>query len=165
MDYASLRKKNSGSLAVIIALVACVLLSATMLFSRLISYSPADQTQRIPLTKSNGVTHVTTRPRAGLIPPTGIVLAADGGLAGLVVVRNGEDLHIRLAGPHGVFVAGLVAGVCQHHRRGQHSAGGGDQTCPGPGGHMGDTVGLGQRDPLGLIGGAVGDQSAEQHRS
>ena len=77
MDYASLRKKNSGSLAAVIALVVCVLLSATMLFSRLIAYAPAQKTQRIPLTKSNGVTHVTsTKPRAGVIPPTGRVLAA-----------------------------------------------------------------------------------------
>ena len=76
MDYASLRKKNSGSLAAVIALVVCVLLSATMLFSRLIAYAPAQNTQRIPLTKSNGVTHVTTKPRAGVIPPTGRVLAA-----------------------------------------------------------------------------------------
>lgn len=70
MDYASLRKKNSGTLVSVIALLVCVVLSATMLFGRLLTYSAEERIQRIPLTKSNGITHVTPGklPRSAAMP-------------------------------------------------------------------------------------------------
>lgn len=73
-DYASLRKKNNGALVMIIVLAVCVALTATLLFGRLLSFSPADRTQRIPLTESNGITHVIPNPRSALRP--GRLLAA-----------------------------------------------------------------------------------------
>ena len=39
-------------------LLLCVILSAAMLFSRLVSYTKADTRQYIPLTRSNGITTV-----------------------------------------------------------------------------------------------------------
>ena len=76
-DYASLRKKNSGNLAMLIVLGVCVLLSATLLFSRLLNYSPMERVQQIPLTKSNGITHVTAdRGRTAAVPMPPKVLAA-----------------------------------------------------------------------------------------
>ena len=67
-DYASLRKKNNGALAAIIVLALCVVLTATLLCGRLLSFSPANRTQRIPLTESNGITHVTPAPRTAAMP-------------------------------------------------------------------------------------------------
>lgn len=58
-DYASLRKSNKSNVLAIAALALCVILSATMLFSRLLVYSPMSKCQYIPLTQSNGITHVT----------------------------------------------------------------------------------------------------------
>ena len=58
-DYASLRKSNKSNVLAIATLVMCVILSATMLFSRLMVYSPMSKCQYIPLTQSNGITHVT----------------------------------------------------------------------------------------------------------
>lgn len=58
-NYASLRKSNKSNVLAIATLVMCVILSATMLFSRLMVYSPMSKCQYIPLTKSNGITHVT----------------------------------------------------------------------------------------------------------
>lgn len=76
-DYASLRKKNNGTLMAVIALAVCVVLSATLLFGRLLSYSPEQRTQRIPLTESNGITHVTPAPRtAAPLPAMPRLLAA-----------------------------------------------------------------------------------------
>lgn len=76
-DYASLRKKNNGALAAIIVLTLCVVLTATLLFGRLLSFSPANRTQRIPLTESNGITHVTPAPRtAAPLPAMPRLLAA-----------------------------------------------------------------------------------------
>lgn len=76
-DYASLRKKNSGNLAILIALGICVLLSATLLFSRLLTYSTTEPVQQIPLTKSNGVTRVTASqaPSAAVPMPPKMLVA------------------------------------------------------------------------------------------
>lgn len=70
-DYASLRQSNKSRALAIVALALCVLLSATMLFSRLMVYSPMSDCQYIPLTKSNGITRVTqsTRPTIALGNP------------------------------------------------------------------------------------------------
>lgn len=57
-DYSSLRKQNNGTMPAVIALVLCVVLSATVLFSRLVSFSAADPRLYIPLTESGGLTTV-----------------------------------------------------------------------------------------------------------
>lgn len=70
-EYASLRKSNKSNALAIVTLVMCVILSAAMLFSRLMVYSPMSDCQYIPLTKSNGITRVTqsTRPTIALGNP------------------------------------------------------------------------------------------------
>ena len=75
-DYASLRKSNKSRALAIVSLVLCVILSATMLFSRLMVYTPMSKCQYIPLTKSNGITRVTRSngPRIALGRP--LLLAA-----------------------------------------------------------------------------------------
>lgn len=76
-NYASLRKKNSGNLAILIALGICVLLSATLLCSRLLTYSTTEPVQQIPLTKSNGVTRVTaSQAPSAAVPATPKMLVA-----------------------------------------------------------------------------------------
>lgn len=84
-DYASLRKSNKSSVLAVVSLAMCVILSAAMLFSRLMVYSPTSECQYIPLTKSNGVTHVTRSSRTGfplgrplVLTATPLLLAAPG---------------------------------------------------------------------------------------
>lgn len=86
-DYASLRKQNKkSSLAAVVALMLCVVLSASLLFSRLMTYTPADKRLYIPLTQSNRMTHVTAHrdsayslPSADLLVAMPAVLAANPG--------------------------------------------------------------------------------------
>lgn len=59
-NYASLRKKNNGTGLAVVALVMCVVLSATVLFSRLVAYTTADPCHYIPLTRSDRFTTVLT---------------------------------------------------------------------------------------------------------
>ena len=59
-DYAALRRQKKNMLFPVVALALCVILSASVLFSRLIGYSAAQQQLYIPLTESNGVTKVNT---------------------------------------------------------------------------------------------------------
>lgn len=61
-DYASLRQKNNGRLPAALFLFLCVVLSGSMLFSRLMVFTPADTRHYIPLTQGNGLTHVTASP-------------------------------------------------------------------------------------------------------
>lgn len=57
-DYASLRKQNKSRALAVVFLAVCVLLSSTVLCSRLLTYSTADTCHYIPLTRSGGITHV-----------------------------------------------------------------------------------------------------------
>lgn len=57
-SYQSLRKPNTGSAVAAILLAVCVLISASLLFSRLMGFAPADTRHYIPLTKSGGITTV-----------------------------------------------------------------------------------------------------------
>lgn len=59
-DYSSLRKVNKGTGWAVVTLLLCVMLSATVLFSRLATYVTADPIHYIPLTKSSGTTSVLT---------------------------------------------------------------------------------------------------------
>lgn len=58
-DYASLKKQNSSPFFAVVALLLCVVLSASVLFGRLVAHTAQTSAQRIPLTVSNGVTKVT----------------------------------------------------------------------------------------------------------
>lgn len=57
-SYRSLRKRNNSRLTAVISLLLCVVLSATVLFSRLVGFVPADTQHYIPLTRSGGTTLV-----------------------------------------------------------------------------------------------------------
>lgn len=67
--YSSLRKQNNGSAAAVSTMVLCVVLSATILFSRLVAFVTADTRLYIPLTESSGITTVLegTRTESGAI--------------------------------------------------------------------------------------------------
>ena len=84
-SYSSLRKSNNGMAMAVVSLVLCLVISASMLFSRLMPYVPEDRQHYIPLTRGNGVTTVLTGCRAenGEIrfarpyqPGQGVLLAA-----------------------------------------------------------------------------------------
>ena len=63
-DYSSLKKKtNHRTLPAAVSLLLCVVLSTSMLFSRLVSWLPADRQHYIPLTVGNGITSVVTGQR------------------------------------------------------------------------------------------------------
>lgn len=66
-DYASLRKKNNGTFVAVVALALCVIMSATIVFSRLAGYSAYQTKQYIPLTVSNAATKVTTMQRQAAV--------------------------------------------------------------------------------------------------
>lgn len=83
-DYSSLKKRNTAPFAAVVSLALCVILSATMLFSRLLAFTPADTRHYIPLTRSGGFTTVTADGRQVAAPYThrpplaaGPVLTAD----------------------------------------------------------------------------------------
>ena len=57
-SYRSLQKQNNSSAFAVVTLVLCVVLSATVLFSRLMGFAPMDTRHYIPLTKSGGITTV-----------------------------------------------------------------------------------------------------------
>ena len=81
-DYATLRQKNNGRLPAAIVLLLCVVLSGSMLFSRLMLFTPADTRHYIPLTKGNGLTHVTTAPlseKTAALPAIPLLLTAQPG--------------------------------------------------------------------------------------
>lgn len=58
-NYSALRKQNNSRAMALAVLTLCVIISACMLFSRLMDYATADTYQYIPLTRSNLTTHVT----------------------------------------------------------------------------------------------------------
>ena len=63
-NYSSLRKQNKRStLPAVISLALCVILSATVLFSRLVAFAAEDTQHYIPLTRSSGSTHVNVGQR------------------------------------------------------------------------------------------------------
>ena len=76
--YSSLRKKNSSTALAAVSLALCVVLSASLLFSRLMTFVPADRQHYIPLTVGNGVTTVVTTQKDSLRsgPRQPVVLAA-----------------------------------------------------------------------------------------
>ena len=61
-SYQSLRKQNSRSASAVVTLVLCVVLSATVLFSRLMGFAPADTQHYIPLTRSGWMVIRCCRP-------------------------------------------------------------------------------------------------------
>lgn len=73
-NYSSLRKQNKSSLVTVVSLLLCVVLSATVLFSRLVTFAAADSQHYIPLTKSSGSTVVSV----GRMEPDGSVVFRQG---------------------------------------------------------------------------------------
>ena len=71
----TLRQKNNNALFAVIASALCVVLTASLLTSRLINYSPTPNYQYIPLTVSSGSTHVTTMAQAPQQTPRVVLLA------------------------------------------------------------------------------------------
>lgn len=63
VEYASLKKKHTGTAMAAVSLALCVVLSASMLFSRLTAWLPSDPQHYIPLTVSNGLTTVVSGQR------------------------------------------------------------------------------------------------------
>ena len=61
--YNNLQRQSNSILIPIAALALCILLSGTMLFSRLATFVTMQQQLYIPLTESNGVTKVTSNQR------------------------------------------------------------------------------------------------------
>ena len=57
-EYSSLKQKNNAPFTAVVSLILCVVISATMLFSRLVAFSTADTRHYIPLTRSAGITNV-----------------------------------------------------------------------------------------------------------
>ena len=70
-SYSSLRKQNKSSAAAVISLALCVVLTATVLFSRLVTFVTPDPRHYIPLTQSGGITTVTVGQRDALGGMTG----------------------------------------------------------------------------------------------
>ena len=71
-QYSHLRGKTQRSLLIpVVALVLCVVLSGSMLFSRMVGFVKLESHQMIPLTESNGITHVShfQRPSAQMPQP------------------------------------------------------------------------------------------------
>lgn len=59
-SYSNLRGQRKRSMLFpIVALVLCVVLSGSMLFSRMVGFVKLESQQLIPLTESNGITHVS----------------------------------------------------------------------------------------------------------
>lgn len=76
-SYQSLRKQNKGLLTAVVSLLLCVVLSATVLFSRLTAYAGEDTRHYIPLTQSNGITQIVqTGAPALYVPGRPVVLSA-----------------------------------------------------------------------------------------
>lgn len=59
-DFSHLRRQKRSILFPVVALALCVILSASVLFSRLVGFVNEDMSLMIPLTESNGVTKVNT---------------------------------------------------------------------------------------------------------
>lgn len=79
-NYSSLKKQNKSPFFAVVALALCVVISACVLFSRIVTYTPQEAALRIPLTESNGVTSVTAaqRPQAAHTAPRIALLSASG---------------------------------------------------------------------------------------
>ena len=68
-EYSHLRQQKKSMLMPVVALALCVILSASMLFSRLVGFVTEDVSLMIPLTESNGVTKVSAIQRVSAEAP------------------------------------------------------------------------------------------------
>ena len=69
-EYSHLRRQKRSMLFPVVALALCVVLSASVLFSRLIGYSESQRQLFVPLTESNGVTKVDSFQRVSAQAPS-----------------------------------------------------------------------------------------------
>ena len=68
-EYSHLRQQKKSLLIPVVALALCVILSASVLFSRLVGFVTEDVSLMIPLTESNGVTKVSAIQRVSAEAP------------------------------------------------------------------------------------------------
>ena len=73
-EYTHLRQQKKSMLIPVVALALCVILSASVLFSRLVGFVAADVSLMIPLTESNGVTKVASFQRVQTQAPSAALL-------------------------------------------------------------------------------------------
>ena len=95
-QYSHLRGKTQRSILIpVVALALCVVLSGAMLFNRMVGFVKLESHQMIPLTESNGITHVnhfqrpsaqvpqpqllSSRQDAAVMPMTQVTVPADPG--------------------------------------------------------------------------------------
>lgn len=94
-NYENLRKQNRSILFPVVALVLCVVLSGSLLISRLVGFTARQQALMVPLTQSNGVTSVTAsqRPQAAIRPQVSLLSAGGASQAEKLTANPGFQVE------------------------------------------------------------------------
>ena len=92
--YNNLRKQSNRILIPVAALALCILLSGTMLFSRLANFAAMQQQLYIPLTESNGVTKVTSNQRLQALGAQQVRPVANGNIIPLDKKTNDDTVLV-----------------------------------------------------------------------
>ena len=94
-NYENLRKQNRSILFPVVALVLCVVLSGSLLISRLVDFTARQQALMVPLTQSNGVTSVTAsqRPQAAIRPQVSLLSAGGASQAEKLTANPGFQVE------------------------------------------------------------------------
>ena len=92
--YKTLQRQSNSILIPIAALALCILLSGTMLFSRLATFVTMQQQLYIPLTESNGVTKVTSNQRLQALGAQSVRPVANGNIIPLDKKTNDDTVLV-----------------------------------------------------------------------
>ena len=92
--YKTLQRQSNSILIPIAALALCILLSGTMLFSRLATFVAMQQQLYIPLTESNGVTKVTSNQRLQALGAQQVRPVANGNIIPLDKKTNDDTVRV-----------------------------------------------------------------------
>ena len=92
--YKNLQRQSNSILIPIAALALCILLSGTMLFSRLATFVAMQQQLYIPLTESNGVTKVTSNQRLQALGARSVRPVANGNIIPLDKKTNDDTVLV-----------------------------------------------------------------------
>ena len=92
--YNNLQRQSNSILIPIAALALCILLSGTMLFSRLATFVAMQQQLYIPLTESNGVTKVTSNQRLQALGAQQVRPVANGNIIPLDKKTNDDTVRV-----------------------------------------------------------------------
>lgn len=92
--YKNLQRQSNSILIPIAALALCILLSGTMLFSRLATFVTMQQQLYIPLTESNGVTKVTSNQRLQALGAQQVRPVANGNIIPLDKKTNDDTVLV-----------------------------------------------------------------------